>query len=296
MKNIPPEEFEWKKDNEEPKKDFDFDLFLDDDPVWRDDDETFWAEEGGEAEEFFSPLTEATDGKKVPPGELPLVAPPRPEILVARPPERHRVVIEPERAYEPEAPRKKGKGGKTAVVLLVIAVLLGLLIFLATGIRDSLAGKLPESPALEAPTEEVPAPTMRPATPAPAATQAPPQEPEEVFYVIRVTAGSGGSIFPAAETYVPAGGSADFQISPDAGYELSQLLVDGEEVSLTGSYSFRDVQADHSIYAVFTAVITPTPEPTPEPTPVPTPEPTPEPTEPPAAPETGEDASATDIE
>ena len=47
------------------------------------------------------------------------------------------------------------------------------------------------------------------------------------------------------------GGSVTFTITPYDGYSLGQLLIDGANVSVTGSYTFSDVRQDHTIYAVF---------------------------------------------
>ena len=48
------------------------------------------------------------------------------------------------------------------------------------------------------------------------------------------------------------GANQDFTITPNEGYEIADVLVDGSSVTLTGnSYTFTDVQADHSISVTF---------------------------------------------
>ena len=71
-----------------------------------------------------------------------------------------------------------------------------------------------------------------------------------VSYAITATAGTGGSISPTSASVV-SGGSITFTITPDEGYCISDVLVDGESVGAVGSYTFRNVKATHSIKAVF---------------------------------------------
>ena len=47
---------------------------------------------------------------------------------------------------------------------------------------------------------------------------------------IRAAAGSGGSISPAGNIIVPAGEDRSFTITPDAGYVILRVLVDGENI------------------------------------------------------------------
>ena len=46
-------------------------------------------------------------------------------------------------------------------------------------------------------------------------------------YTITASAGSGGSISPSGEVSVNHGGSQTFAITPDAGYHVADVLVDG---------------------------------------------------------------------
>ena len=70
-------------------------------------------------------------------------------------------------------------------------------------------------------------------------------------YVIHATAGSGGSITPNGTVPVQAGGSQSFYITPDYGYYIVDVLVDGVSVGAVNSYTFYNVTANHTIYAVF---------------------------------------------
>ena len=69
---------------------------------------------------------------------------------------------------------------------------------------------------------------------------------------ITATAGEHGGISPSGEVSVAPGGSQSFTVTPDAGYVVSSVLVDGAPAMLTdGAYTFRDVDADHTIAISF---------------------------------------------
>lgn len=70
-------------------------------------------------------------------------------------------------------------------------------------------------------------------------------------FKITVTAGAGGSVSPAGITEVKKGESAVFTITPDEGYEISDVKVDGKSVGAQSSYTFTDVVGDHSLYVIF---------------------------------------------
>ena len=70
-------------------------------------------------------------------------------------------------------------------------------------------------------------------------------------YTITATAGANGSITPSGAVGVAAGGSQTFTISPSSGYVLDTLKVDGLEVTATTSYTFSDVNANHTIEVTF---------------------------------------------
>ena len=70
-------------------------------------------------------------------------------------------------------------------------------------------------------------------------------------YTITATAGPGGKIEPSGTVTVPYGGSQTFTITPDLGYEIEDVLVDGDSVGRDSTYTFRDVTADHTIHATF---------------------------------------------
>ena len=80
-------------------------------------------------------------------------------------------------------------------------------------------------------------------------------------YPITPSAGSHGSISPSTVAYVMHGApSASYTITPDTGYHIDKVLVDGVSVGAPSSYSFASVTAAHTIaasFAINTCAITP---------------------------------------
>jgi len=70
-------------------------------------------------------------------------------------------------------------------------------------------------------------------------------------YTITPTAGANGSITPATAQSVADGDDITFAITPDAGFYLDTLIVDGTAVRPTTSYTFTGVGANHTIAATF---------------------------------------------
>lgn len=70
-------------------------------------------------------------------------------------------------------------------------------------------------------------------------------------HIITATAGSGGSITPSGSVEVEDGGSKTFTITPDDGYKIKDVVVDGVSQGPASSYIFSGVTANHSIGAVF---------------------------------------------
>ncbi len=70
-------------------------------------------------------------------------------------------------------------------------------------------------------------------------------------YTITPSAGSGGLISPDVPQTVNAGSNKTFVITPNSGYSVSQVLVDGVNIGATTSYTFTNVTANHTIAASF---------------------------------------------
>ena len=78
--------------------------------------------------------------------------------------------------------------------------------------------------------------------------------------VITATADEHGKIAPAAGTItVPKGESKTFTITPDSGYHIKDVLVDGKSVGAVSTYTFENVVNNHTIHATFARKHTPTP-------------------------------------
>lgn len=74
---------------------------------------------------------------------------------------------------------------------------------------------------------------------------------EIVYHSIMAVAGPGGSVSPSGEVMVEDGQDAFFSITPDSGYFISSVVVDGSDYGVTWSYTFEKVDSDHSIEASF---------------------------------------------
>jgi len=70
-------------------------------------------------------------------------------------------------------------------------------------------------------------------------------------YAVEATAGVGGKIAPEGVQTVLCGDDITFAITPDSGYEIEDVLVDGLSFGAIDTYTFSDVKANHTIEAVF---------------------------------------------
>ena len=78
--------------------------------------------------------------------------------------------------------------------------------------------------------------------------------PDDEF-VITATAGENGTITPAGEVVVVEGGSQEFTITANEGYEIEDVKVDGTSVGAVATYTFTEVKANATIEATFKAVV-----------------------------------------
>ena len=77
-------------------------------------------------------------------------------------------------------------------------------------------------------------------------------EPAAEEYTITPSAGANGSITPETAQTVGLGlDSTTFAITPDVGYHIVDVLIDGTSVGPVTSYQFTNVDADHTISATF---------------------------------------------
>ena len=74
-------------------------------------------------------------------------------------------------------------------------------------------------------------------------------------HTITASAGPGGSITPSGAVPVDAGTSPTFTLTPDPGYAVADVRVDGTSVGAVTRYTFPNVTADHSIAASFALAV-----------------------------------------
>ncbi len=72
-------------------------------------------------------------------------------------------------------------------------------------------------------------------------------------FTITASAGTGGSISPSGAVSIGYGASKTFTITPNSGYRVAGVLVDGISVGAVTTYTFSNVTANHTIAASFTA-------------------------------------------
>lgn len=70
-------------------------------------------------------------------------------------------------------------------------------------------------------------------------------------YIINANAGEHGKISPSGQTAVDSGKSMTYSIAADTGYQIKDILADGESIGKKDSYTFINVDSDHTITATF---------------------------------------------
>jgi uncharacterized membrane protein len=70
-------------------------------------------------------------------------------------------------------------------------------------------------------------------------------------HTITAAVGSNGAITPSGSVAVDHGASQTFIITPDTGYRISDVEVDGVMLGVTRSYTFDNVTSDHTIRTTF---------------------------------------------
>ena len=76
------------------------------------------------------------------------------------------------------------------------------------------------------------------------------EDPSQI-HTITATAGEGGSIDPSGAVQITDGKSRTFTITPDAGYFIQEVKVDGESKGTPSTYTFSNVKEDHNIAVTF---------------------------------------------
>jgi hypothetical protein len=74
---------------------------------------------------------------------------------------------------------------------------------------------------------------------------------DENLLTITSSSGPNGTISPSGSVNLSCNGEKTFSISPEPGYHVADVLVDGSSVGVVTSYPFTNVTADHTISASF---------------------------------------------
>ena len=75
-------------------------------------------------------------------------------------------------------------------------------------------------------------------------------------YIITASANEGGTITPSGNVEVNCGDNKEFVITPEEGYEIENVVVDGQSQGAITSYTFENVtEAGHSIEVIFNEII-----------------------------------------
>ena len=75
--------------------------------------------------------------------------------------------------------------------------------------------------------------------------------PAPTEYTIKATAGTGGSISPSGNVSVREGRDQTFTITPDKGYAVANVKIDGKSTGAVKSYTFENVSRTHTIEVIF---------------------------------------------
>jgi len=83
--------------------------------------------------------------------------------------------------------------------------------------------------------------------------------PENWIHTISASCGSEGSISPSGKVNVLDGFDQSFIITPDPGYQIEEIRVDGYPAKIMNPYIFTDVTQDHTIAVTFNGSSVPGP-------------------------------------
>jgi YD repeat-containing protein len=82
-------------------------------------------------------------------------------------------------------------------------------------------------------------------------TDPPDVNDQSTNYTITATSGANGIITPSGDVLVRNGENRTYTITPDYGYAVSNVLVDGISIGSINSYTFINVTSNHRIHAAF---------------------------------------------
>jgi hypothetical protein len=74
---------------------------------------------------------------------------------------------------------------------------------------------------------------------------------EPITFTITASSGVGGTITPSGTVTVNYGESKTFTITPDKGYKIKDVKVDGKSVGAVSTYAFSNITDNHTIEVTF---------------------------------------------
>lgn len=78
-----------------------------------------------------------------------------------------------------------------------------------------------------------------------------PPPPTTQYYYVTASSGTGGSIYPSGSIEIKSGTDKTFVISVNRGYTIDTIKVDGILVPNSYSYTFFNINSDHTISVTF---------------------------------------------
>jgi len=81
---------------------------------------------------------------------------------------------------------------------------------------------------------------------------------EPMTFTISVTSKVGGLVIPSGNVTVNGGDSKTFTITPNTGYRIKDVLVDGKSVGAVSTYAFTNITSNHTVSVTFEKQITET--------------------------------------
>ena len=79
----------------------------------------------------------------------------------------------------------------------------------------------------------------------------PPASVAEKFCTITASSGNGGAISPNGTMNLAKGSNKTFNITPNQGYKIEKVTIDGSSVGAVSSYTFSNITSAHTISATF---------------------------------------------
>lgn len=76
-----------------------------------------------------------------------------------------------------------------------------------------------------------------------------------IVYTIKSSAGKGGLINPAGTISLGYGSNQSFTITAESGFQIADILVDDVSVGVVTVYAFHNINADHTISAIFQPIV-----------------------------------------